>query len=383
MKRWLAGIIVVSLAALMIPVALVRAAPPAAVYFPQTGHQVAAPFLNYWRTTGGLPVYGYPLTEAMTETLEDGKSYTVQYFERARMEQHPELPEPNTVLLGQLGRAMAAKIVGNPSFNRLPSDQVQASATTQYFEQTGHSLRGEFLTYWKNNGGLEQFGYPISEEFLEKSPYDGQVYTVQYFERARFEFHPANDPSSKVLLGQLGRQATQDRGISVASAPRPAGVPDYAPELFFTPTPLPTATATPAPAPRSAGPRSDLGGQYIEVNLSEQHLYAWENGAVVFDVAISSGKPGWETPTGVFYVNQRLEIQDMTGGTAGSEEYYYTPDVPWVQYFDDNGDAIHGVYWHNNFGIVPSSHGCVGAPIWAAKWLYDWGYIGLPVWIHY
>lgn len=377
MKRWLAGIILVSLAALMIPVALVRAAPPAAVYFPQTGHQVAAPFLDYWRANGGLQVYGYPLTEAITQTLEDGKPYTVQYFERARMEKHPELPDPNTVLLGHLGRNLAAKIVGNPAFNRISSDQVQASAAASFFAETGHSLRGEFLAYWTANGGLAQFGYPLSEEFQEKSPYDGKVYTVQYFERNRFEFHPNNQPPYRVLLGQLGRQAAQDRGLSIAAVARPAGVPDYDPVLFFTPTPLPTATATPAPA------RSDLGAQYVEVNLSEQHLYAWENGTIVFDVAISSGKPGWETPTGIFYVNQRLESQDMTGGNAGSEEYYYTPDVPWIQYFDGNGDAIHGVYWHNNFGITPSSHGCVGAPVWAAKWLYDWGYIGLPIWIHY
>ncbi len=67
---------------------------------------------------------------------------------------------------------------------------------------------------------------------------------------------------------------------------------------------------------------------------------------------------------------------DLPGGA------YYQPDVPWIMYFDNAGDAIHGVYWHNNFGIRPSSHGCVGAPVWAAKWLYDWGYVGLPVWIH-
>lgn len=381
MKRWLAGIMLVSLAALLIPVALVRAAPPATAYFPQTGHQVAAPFLNYWRETGGLPVYGYPLTEAMTQTLEDGKAYKVQYFERARMEEHPEIPGPNNVLLGQLGRNLATKIVGNPAFNRIPADQVQANATAAYFPQTGHSLGGEFLTYWTNNGGLAQFGFPLSEEFLEKSPYDGKTYTVQYFERNRFEFHPENKPPFNVLLGLLGRQSAQEQGLSFAPAPRQSGVPDYDPALFFTPTPVPTATATATPKP--VNPRPDLGGQYIEVNLSEQHLYAWQNGVMVFDVAISSGRPGWETPTGVFYVNQMLETQDMTGGNAGSDEYYYTPDVPWIMYFDYNGDAIHGVYWHNNFGIKASSHGCVGAPIWAAKWLYDWGYIGLPVWIHY
>ena len=104
MKRWLAGLIVVALAALLLPVAIAHAAPPATVYFPPTGHNVGAPFLAYWREHGGLPVYGYPLTEAFSEVSPtDGKTYTVQYFERARFEYHPENAPPNDVLLGLLG----------------------------------------------------------------------------------------------------------------------------------------------------------------------------------------------------------------------------------------------------------------------------------------
>ena len=105
---------------------------------------------------------------------------------------------------------------------------------------------------------------------------------------------------------------------------------------------------------------------------------------MIFDVAISSGRPGWETPTGTFRIHTYYKSQDMEGGgPKGSPEYYFQPDVPWGMYFDYNGDAIHGVYWHNNFGRIASSHGCVGAPVWAAKWIFDWSTIGTPVWIHY
>ena len=381
MTRGVLGLIAVALAALVVPVAIVHAAAPNVVYFPQTGHNVGEPFLTYWRDHGGLAMYGYPLTEAIQEkSATDGKTYTVQYFERARLEAHPENQAPYNVLLGQLGRTLAAHIVGNPAFDKVPADKVTASETNAYFPQTGHTLSGAFLDYWKANGGLAQFGYPLSEPFLEKSPTDGKVYTVQYFERNRFELHPENKPPYNVLLGLLGRQIAQQSGLSLAAAPRQNGVPDYDPSLFYTPTLSPTATATAAPKPTE--PRPDLGAQYVEVNLSQQHLYAWQNGQVVFDVTVSSGRPGWETPTGTFYVNQRFEDQDMTGGgQPGDPNYYFQPDVPWIQYFDNNGDALHGNYWNENFG-TPTSHGCVGMPVDAAKWLFNWGYIGLPVWIH-
>ena len=387
MKRWLVGVVVVALAAMLIPIAMVGAEPPKTVYFPQTGHHVGEPFLKYWRAHGGLAVYGYPITEAFQEKSDlDGKTYTVQYFERARLESHPENAAPWDIILGQLGRHNADKIKSNPAMNPITEAQVPAGA--KYFPETKHSVGNAFLTYYNKNGALDQFGYPLSEEFQEKSPVDGKTYTVQYFERNRFEYHPENQEPYTVLLGLLGSQLAQEKKLSTASVPRNADVPDYDEQLFFTPTPIPpTATPvppTPTPAPKPADPRPDLGNAYIEVNISEQHLYVWEGGEVIFDVAVSTGRPDWETPTGTFRIHTYYESQDMEGGfPKGSAEYYFQPDVPWVMYFDYNGDAIHGVYWHNNFGIRATSHGCVGTPVWAAKWIYDWSTIGTPVWIHY
>jgi hypothetical protein len=79
-----------------------------------------------------------------------------------------------------------------------------AQTGCQSFPQTGKTVCGKFLTYWHNNGGLPQQGYPISNEFVEVSDLNGQPYTVQYFERAVFELHPENQPPYDVLLSQLG-----------------------------------------------------------------------------------------------------------------------------------------------------------------------------------
>ncbi|MFN8566425.1 MAG: hypothetical protein U0Z44_02635 [Kouleothrix sp.] len=85
-----------------------------------------------------------------------------------------------------------------------------AARAARYFSATGHNLRGRFLRYWLSNGGLAQFGYPLSEQFAETLE-GGNTDAVQYFERARFELHPENRPPFDVLLGQFGRRMLGER----------------------------------------------------------------------------------------------------------------------------------------------------------------------------
>src|SRR5262249_46307806 len=80
----------------------------------------------------------------------------------------------------------------------------QAQEASRFFPETGHSVRGRFLDYWNSHGGLAQQGYPISDEIQEVSPTDGNTYTVQYFERAVFEYHPEKQAPYDVLLSLLG-----------------------------------------------------------------------------------------------------------------------------------------------------------------------------------
>ncbi|HEX5503053.1 MAG TPA: hypothetical protein VFW96_10555 [Thermomicrobiales bacterium] len=168
--------------------------------FPATGKCATGRFFAYWLAHGGLAVNGYPISDELTQTLEDGKPYTVQYFERVRLERHPENQPPYDVLLGQLGRRV------HPADPPAPP---RAGAT--YFAATGHNVAPDFLAYWQAHGGLAQFGYPLSEEIHERLA-DGKVYTVQYFERARFERHPENPPPYDIELGQLGRRILAESG---------------------------------------------------------------------------------------------------------------------------------------------------------------------------
>src|SRR5205814_241963 len=103
---------------------------------------------------------------------------------------------PVRLALAGLVALMAVGLSGRTTAAQTP--------TSRYFPETKHTVKGIFLTYWQDHGALPQQGYPISDEFTETSDLDGKPYTVQYFERAVFEYHPENQPPYNVLLSQLG-----------------------------------------------------------------------------------------------------------------------------------------------------------------------------------
>ena len=201
--------------------------------FAETSQCIGGAFLAYWDAHGGLPINGYPLTGERVEKLEDGKQYTVQWFERVRMEFHPENLAPNNVLLGQFGRQIH------------PLDPpVAQKAGHSFFPQTGHNMPLDFFDFWNKNGGVSQFGFPLTEEFTEKLE-DGRSYTVQYTERARFERHPENGFINTVLLGQFGRRLLAGGGVSPAPSASP--VPSRSPAPSGSPAPRTGAQITISP----------------------------------------------------------------------------------------------------------------------------------------
>lgn len=118
------------------------------------------------------------------------------------------------------------------------------------------------------------------------------------------------------------------------------------------------------------GPRWGTGREIVVV-LSTQMTYAYENGQLVRSVLSSTGLPATPTVQGDYRVYRKYDAQLMAGPG------YYLPGVPWVMYFYQ-GYALHGAYWHNNFG-QPMSHGCVNLPIEEARWFYEFADIGTPV----
>ncbi len=207
--------------------------------FPETGKTVSGRFLQYWQQHGGLAQQGFPISDVMQEKSDtDGKTYATQYFERAVFETHPEYQAPNDVLLSLLGNFQYKLKYPNGA----PNQTASTAAGAQKFTQTNHTVGGKFLAYWNSHGGLAQQGYPISEEFQEKSDTDGKTYTVQYFERAVFEAHPEYQAPNDVLLSLLGRFQYDRKHPKVTATPGTSGTPGP----VATPTPFP-------PVPQPAG----------------------------------------------------------------------------------------------------------------------------------
>jgi LysM repeat protein len=175
-----------------------------------------------------------------------------------------------------------------------------------------------------------------------------------------------------VQVGETLARIAQRYGTTVAALVATNGLPN--PNFIWVGQRLKVSQAgapLPAPAPRPA----PTGGKWIDVDLSKQRLTAYEGQTPVFSTLISGGLPATPTVVGRFSIQTKLAAQTMSGPG------YWLPNVPYVMYFYGSY-AIHGTYWHNNFGR-PMSRGCVNMSVADAAWLYNWAPIGTPVVTHW
>jgi lipoprotein-anchoring transpeptidase ErfK/SrfK len=357
-------------------------------------------FLQFWERHRGAELYGPPITGIVLEA-----NVPVQYFERGRLEYRGD-----TVVPGAIARERTR-------WRPFPAARsLTPRAGMQVFKETGHTLSGDFLIFWRENDGEVVFGPPLSEPLWETI--DGTSVRVQYFERARLEQRPATSGES-VTTGLLGREIALAKGlilpdqqpaqaiIEVAGSLNEGGA--FAEMAPPTPTPIPpTATPIPTPppdpptrvpapantnqAPAKPTPQSKpkpaapptsagVGGKVIDVNLSTQRLVALQDGEVVYITGVATGKDGFNTPAGTFSIYSKTKLRTMRGSLGG--ETWVVPNVPNVLYFN-GAVALHGTYWHNMFGTgVRMSHGCVNLSLKDAEWIYNWAPVGTKVIVHY
>ena len=208
--------------------------------FSETGFCVGGRFLQYWEQNGGLPVFGFPTGPTFqAEDPDTGATFTAQFFERNVFELHPENQAPYDVLLGRLGDDLLT--LRGVDWQALPPETGPKDGCA-WFEQTRHNVCNQgptagFKKYWETNGlefdgrpgksyqeSLALFGLPLTDVAMETNASGDNVFT-QWFERARFEWHPSNPDAFKVLLGLLGNEylATPDEqpGPSPEPAPQP------------------------------------------------------------------------------------------------------------------------------------------------------------------
>lgn len=345
---------------------------PRKAYFEETGHHLSGDFLRHWLNNGQFTIYGFPVTDPV---VENGR--VVQYFERARLELWPENAGSEWVVQGTLlGRWKAQRLSGSTPFQPVQLSG-EPGEDVYYFPETRHTLANAFKRYWDENGGVHVFGYPISEEFEENG------YVVQYFERARFEYHPENAGTEyEILLGHLGKEYAEAHGVSFEPIGRGPDAVKYDAGVFNTewidalengerarwvvvavdvlnvrsePTTSAAAIDTvfsrrPLKVERmvrgeeekgidawfelSSGgfvpavyvdpfvvpePPQTFDGHWVDVNLSEFYAVAYDGETPVYAAIITAGRDD-RTPKGIFEVQYRVENETMDSATVGIPE---------------------------------------------------------------
>jgi hypothetical protein len=244
----------------------------------EISHNVHGIFLVFYLTHDGVDNFGVPLTEAFW----DG-AFIVQYFERARLEFHPENPEPYRVLLGLLGleeysstsptmdppiRVAAIPPADNPNF--------------LYFPATGHMISFAIKDYFESHGGVDVFGYPISQLRYESGNF------VQYFQRQRLEWNPA-DIGTKVRPTAIGKTVL-DKKYPATFQWRASAVNDWCPETTLD---MLKSKSFPAPTPATVSAPSLVPPTSLQLRVTVQFKQTGPTGPQYVDVLVTepSGKP--------------------------------------------------------------------------------------------
>jgi hypothetical protein len=357
-----------------------------AVYVAETGHTLRGVMLDYWRANGAAVLYGNPISEPFAAL----NGYYSQAFERGILQYRPEflytadpiirlMPIARVAQLDRLRRAphwrqdlITALQLWEPL---APSDRRVASILADggvYVQETGHTISGDILAWYAFNEGAFYLGPPLSE------PASLRGTTSQWFAGGSLE---AN--AHGVALAPLGRSVAQSLGVSTARVQR-QDLP-LADELLFWTAPNPNPLADPYTP----------GAKWMDVSVWEQRLTAYQGPTPISTSLVSTGLDPNLTETGMFHVRLKYPVQDMQGFTSATGEVlaigdedapadavrYAVADVPHILYFNMQGEALHGTYWHSNFG-EPMSHGCVNLPLDFAAWLYGWAPLGTGVRVH-
>lgn len=368
------------------------------VWVPETGHSIRGYMLDYWRANGAASVYGNPISEPFASP--DGR-YS-QAFERGVFEFIPELvwtDEPSVSLM-KIGESVISAGVGDlrrdgrraagggdrrsSAYRDVPpmSDVANRAMTDGgfYSEATAQTLSGAFYDWYASHEGFAYLGNPITQ------PFESRGGVVQYFDGGAL-FRTKGDA---VRLLPIVKENAHPLGIDTAAVDR-GELPIYDEFLFWK-----------ADNPNPLGDPYASGRKWIEISISQQTLWAYQGSTLIASTFVSTGIEPNHTELGVFHVRYKLEKQDMAGavdasgavvamgqdaadaadnGDAAGQASYVVKDVPNVMYINQDAEALHGAYWHNNFGN-PMSHGCINLPVPFSAFLFGWAPLGTMVWVH-
>ena len=380
-----------------------RTIPTAETRF-DSGYSVGGAILAFWETRGGLPLFGLPLSQAWTDRASGA---VAQLFERAVIEDRGTRgirlrPIWSDIAVGQ------GWTTSDPAFTAAPPTGGQ---TRLVQSSDGLNLRGgpstdadvraqlddnaEFIMapgatgdwlagYADGYAGwvfADYIGAPRILPTIDTSDWDLTVWQGASLGESNVRSQPSTTvPVTRVL--EYGEPVIVTAWVAGEEVYEGADLwaqigPD---EFVYGRNVGRNAPVLPTPLP----PDAPTTGKWIDVNLTQQLMIAYEDRTPVRVCVTTTGMAGWETPPGSFAIIHRVANETMDSGAIGSEHFYKLEDVLFTQYFSDEGHAIHFAWWRTPETIGrPGSHGCLNLLLDDSRFFWDWATWGTPLVSHY
>ena len=353
-------------------------------YVPETGHSVTGYMLDYWRANGAATVYGNPISQPYAAS---NQLYS-QAFERGIF-QYSEvwlysddaavrlMPIVQDDVVAQRSETRSDGRRGGADRRAVPAaidtDRANAVAAEggRVSQTTGYSISGVFGQWYDNHEGWFYLGAPLSEPM-----------SVRGVEGQLFQNGILLLQDGVVQVAPLPKEHPEKYGIDTTPIAQ-GNLPIYSEAMFYSNY-----------NPYGVDPTAIDGPKRIEVSISEQTMRAYQGDTLVLESLVSTGLEPNHTEIGFFHVRIKYKSQTMEGFTNGSGEVislgsegngegeqYTVEDVPDVMYINFDAEALHGAYWHNNFGNR-MSHGCINQPLDVAAFMFDFAPLGTPVTVY-
>ena len=374
-------------------------------FFPESGHTISGALGDFWMRGGelvGLATFGYPLSEPFKDAASGA---TVQVFEKVVLEDRGR----GDLRLRPLGQEQAEKdgLLGTPAFLPAPPNggtTTLVNASDGLRLRSGPSIEAEMIALLPDQA--EFIAVPGQREDWVAGYVDGYAGWVSA------EYLKEVEPLPPVALADWNLSVWQGAALGETNVRSKPDTSATIVEVFQYGDPLivtdwvegeevfdgadlwaeigpgryvyarnvgRNAPVLPTPVPADA----PTAGKWIDVNLTQQLMTAYDGRKPVRTSVTTTGMAGWETPPGFFQILSRVANETMTSGAIGAESFYKLEDVLFTQYFTNVGHALHFAWWRTPETIGrPGSHGCVNLLLDDARFFWDWATIGTPVYVH-